>query len=477
MTIRSLFKDDLGWQELEVEVQLLRGLPRLQIVGRADHSIKESALRLKSAFEQLGWPWPRARQVVVNLRPSYLKKMSAGLDLPIALALAKALGVQSPLFESDEAIYAFGELSLSGDLTTSEDLSLWPAHLVRGPVITGDCASALPFDRFELKHLSRLSAPELKPRAPLEQFLERPPLSPLGWPKSAAQLIEVLAAGQHHGLIAGPAGSGKTTLISGYSALLPTPKEKSFHWGRALHLERGETLKWRPLVQPHHSITPASMTGGGVPLKAGALSLAHGGLLVMDEYLEFDPRIQEALREPLERKSISLHRGNRSQTMPTNFQLLATTNLCPCGKLVPGRSQTSCRYSLSRCRSTLERLSGPMLDRFDILALSHQWQQRGPRIESEAIFSRVSKAHEFQEQLQRSTPNKDLELNELEGFVTPHLLSLLPGSEISLRRRRAILRVSRTLADLDLSEVILKRHLVQAMELALRPFLEIEQLG
>ena len=476
VAVQSIFKDESGWQLLEVEVQLVRGLPKLQILGRADSSIKEATLKLKSIFDQLGWPWPKHQQIVVNLRPSYLRKMSAGLDLPIAIGIAQAMGMNFDQFKSQGVLIAYGELSLSGQLLTPDDLEFWPIDLIQRPVLTGLCKAPLPFDTYQARTLKDLAQSVLQPKKALSDFIHRPSLSCLKWPKPVARLLEVLAVGQHHALLAGPAGSGKTTLINEYQALLPPPTEHTFHTTRIMHKERGHDLQWRPVIQPHHSISSTAMTGGGIPLRPGAVSLAHGGVLVLDEYLEFDAKIQESLREPIEKKTISIWRGGKSQLLPANFQLLATTNLCPCGKWVPDpTSQVSCRFSASKCRATLQRLSGPMLDRFDILSLSHRWQTFEERIETAHIFDLVQKASEFQRQRQGESANKDLEFDALESFLHPHVKDCLPGPEFSLRRRRALLRVARTIADLDLSENILKRHLNEAMGLAVHPFLEIEK--
>ena len=202
---------------------------------------------------------------------------------------------------------------------------------------------------------------------------------------------------------------------------------------------------WRAFINPHHTTSPLSMIGGGSPLFLGEISKAHGGMLLLDEYLEFHPKVQEALREPLEKGEIRLVRKGKCMVFPSQFLLVATSNLCPCGDYEPYKS-IPCSYSLRRCQSHLDRLSGPMMDRFDLLIFSQDWKGE-KTVSLNALKKEVEQAYLFR--LKRRLQNKvnaHLDLNELEKMMPPELINLLPEHS-SHRRKRALIRVARTLSD------------------------------
>ena len=211
---------------------------------------------------------------------------------------------------------------------------------------------------------------------------------------------------------------------------------------------------WRPFVAPHHSIPVMSMLGGGSPPIPGEISRAHGGVLVLDELLEFHSYVRESLREPIESKSITISRRGVSCQFPANFLLMATTNLCPCGDYVPQRP-TRCRFPLARCRSYLDKMSGPLLDRFSIISFSHQW--RGEfEVSLSKIGENIRRAREFGKRSRGQTlNNSELDLRTLEGFIDDFTLkNLLPSFEDSHRRKLAMLQVARSLADMEEQEEV-----------------------
>ena len=197
----------------------------------------------------------------------------------------------------------------------------------------------------------------------------------------------------------------------------------------------------------------------------------------MDEYLEFHPRVQEALREPMEKGKICISRRGQSENFPARFLLVAATNLCPCGDLVPGQA-ARCSYSLRRCFSHLERLNGPMLDRFDILAFSTQWKKGELSVPLESIYKKVMRAYEFRQKRKQSKVNSCLSLQELESSLNPFLRKTQYISGVSSKRRKkAVLKVARTLADLSKEKEIKAQHIEQAKELSLIPFMQMKNRG
>jgi magnesium chelatase family protein len=221
--------------------------------------------------------------------------------------------------------------------------------------------------------------------------------------------------------------------------------------------------RWRPLEAPHHSITPQAMVGGGSPIFPGVISRAHGGFLVMDEFLEYHPMVLEALREPIESGYIiHARRGDRLR-FPANFQLIATSNLCPCGKLNPVPNATihrDCRIRLNRCASVLRRLSGPIMDRFDILQITNSWLHRGERISWLKIRDTVDAARAFRQQ---------------RGVVKDILPDWLRDLGHSHRRSQSLLRVARALADLRESPAIESTDFQQAYERVVVPMEALRQ--
>jgi magnesium chelatase family protein len=279
----------------------------------------------------------------------------------------------------------------------------------------------------------------------------------------AARSLLLAAHLQLHVLVAGPQGSGKTTWARALHALSAVP-DRAQALARADLLGDAELdLRWRPCEQPHHSITAQALVGCGFPLQPGVITRAHGGILLLDEFLEFPAAALEALREPVESGIIELARRGWRRRLPAKFQLVATTNLCPCGKLNPERrNQHSCPHSLVRCRSVCERLSGPVLDRFDMMIFSHKWQQRS---------SRSVRLHTLL-----------LKLDELDQFAVgrPQAPARLPEHwdllDLSHRRRQSLLKVARGLADLDGETKIHEHHYSTAAGLVLAPATQVASI-
>lgn len=288
------------------------------------------------------------------------------------------------------------------------------------------------------------------------------PLLPIqqSYSEEQARLISILAVGGHSALLAGAAGSGKTTLAKAVSSFLPEPDAAEFLQLKKIHREFGTSLDWRPVVKPHHSTPIMAMIGGGSVPFAGEISRAHGGLLILDELLEFSPTVQESLREPFEEGKMRVYRAGKLIEYPAKAQILATTNLCPCGDWTPQMKNPNCRYSMSKCQSYSSKLSGPLVDRFDILFFHQQIGEI--KISGRDLFEKIKTAQMFARKRSKREHLEDL------GETAKKIY----GDETytSQRRKISVLKVARTLADLDLSLRIEMPHLKQAMGLAVHPF-------
>jgi len=466
-------KHEGEWKPLEVEVSLRKGIAAVKFLGLPDQVAKESVERLKPAFDRLQLPWPKSHIVTINLRPTHLKKHSKGLDLPIALGILAELGFDREL-RIDDTKYYYAEVDLEGRLHVPSDLEHFLPLKKETTVITGQSDQQNYFHTERWQNLRSYQSPVKTEAITVRSQLKRPALSDVSFSKTTAKLIQILAVGEHNALLAGPAGSGKTTLTGAIHQVLRDPNET-----QARSIQRAQSWfhkseVWRPITNPHHTTPVVAMLGGAVPISAGEVTRAHGGVLVLDELLEFSSRVLEGLREPIESGFITVARRGACQKLPAKFQLIATTNLCPCGSFVPGRP-AGCRFSLRKCKSTIERLSGPLLDRFDVLAFSHKWS--GDRVVGlKQIFDQCHAAFDFQT-LQRRPPARSLGFDELKSQLHPDVLVAgLVGENLSMRRQRALLRVARTLADLSQKEVIDFEHLNQAYSLTMGHFEDMEKL-
>ena len=451
------------FQPVEAQLNLLPGLPEVKFSGLADMSVRESATRLKSAFQAQGFHWPGRQQIVVNLSPASIKKTGAGMDLALALALLWKTGQIDLSYLKSERIDAYGEVGLNGEVKAPLDWDLLPSSespLLTGPLEKTNYRESL----YSASNLKDMRGARLCPVSDWKSRLKRPAPPEIRFSRSAGRLLQLSALGEHSLLLCGEAGSGKTTIAETLFHLLKPPKKSL--WEASRLFWRDDRLSWRPCLSPHHTTSPQSMIGGGSALFPGEISKAHGGQLIMDEYLEFHPKVQEALREPLEKGEIRLVKNGKSALFPAEFLLTATANLCPCGDYVPGRP-VHCSYSLKRCQSHLDRLSGPMLDRFDLLAFSHQWK-------GEKAVSLLELQQELEEAFQFATeargqkvPNGRLSLRELEKISKKSLP--LPETP-SHRRKRALLRTARTLADLEGKKEISGAHLEAAYGFSTKNF-------
>lgn len=468
MKFFSFVREGCSLKPVEIQVNLLPGLPEVRFSGLVDTGIKESITRLKSSFRSMGYKWPR-QQMLINLSPANIKKSSLGMDLALSTAiLHKTSQLKLDFFPNKSQIFMYGELDLHGNVTAPRDWMSLPLN-AEDCLITGALNNKNYRDNnYLVTSLKDLKKPSKMLVEDWTQELKKPELPDIYFSKEASLILQAVAVGEHNILLCGESGSGKTTLAENLYYLLQTPRKKTWQEARLLNYNLEKQTSWRPCLSPHHSTTALSMIGGGSPLFLGEISKAHGGLLIMDEFLEFHPKVQEALREPVEKGHIRLVRRGQTETFPAEFLLVATSNLCPCGDYLPEKP-ISCSYSLRRCQSHLQRLSGPMLDRFSLLTFSNQW--KGEKTESlRDIHQKILKASYFRKQKRKQELlNDKMPFKDLKTMVDQKTLDYLPEN-ISQRRTQSLLRVARTFSDLEGVEEISHSAIQKSFQYTIKNF-------
>ena len=465
MHFRSLIRVRHAIQIIEVELSLVPGLPQIVFLGLPDQALKESAIRIRSAIRAQGFRFPPAQRVLVQLKPSHVKKSSRGLDLAVAAALLWETEQIPPPPSGRPLLY--GELTLKGEVRRPDDFEDFIYSTGHAePVWTGP-GGDLPVETFELNSLNSLQHPVVRAANTVSRALKRPSCPVPSFDAHTAELGAIIAAGEHSALITGPPGVGKTTLADSIASWIEAPTESI----------RGD-LMWRPVHRPHHSVTSAAMVGGGAALWAGEIAKADQGVLILDDCLEFGMETQDALREPMDTGSICIARAGESKTFQTRVLVLATSNLCRCGRFLPGPQDTSrCTCRSHDRRKILTRLTGPFADRFAILIVMNDELPKGRMMTATEIQSRVAKAIEFRRDRGQTEPNGWTDTEDIIDRLTPYqrtqFLDDVPWA--SRRRRIAMLRVARTLADLDHSACIRDEDLVRALELCARTHRMLEE--
>ena len=470
-----------------VEVHLANGLPSFQIVGLPEAEVKESKDRVRAALQTSRFEFP-ARRITVNLAPADLPKESGRFDLPIALGILAASG-QIPIKRLAEYEFA-GELALTGELRpvrgalamtykASRDgrAFILPQNSAREAFLVKSATVYPATSLLEVcAHLAGQS--ELVPCAEIEgaERATYPDLMEVKGQSQPKRALEIAAAGQHSLIMAGPPGTGKSMLAARFPGILPEMTEDEALESAAIQSLgagfRTENWKRRPFRSPHHTASGVALVGGGGHPRPGEISLAHHGVLFLDELPEFSRSVLEVLREPLESGCITISRAARQADFPARFQLIAAMNPCPCGYL--GHHNNKCRCTPDQVSRYRARISGPLLDRIDlhieVPALREDELIAAASGETSAMVrGRVQAARDIQMQRQGKS-NAQLGSQEVDAFCAADdagaalLKQAISRLNLSARAYHRILKIARTIADLAGGGAIKTNHIAEAIQ-------------
>ncbi len=491
--VRTISFFGVSVEEVDVQVQILNGLPSFTIVGLPDKAVAESRERIRASLFSMGISFPPKR-ITVNLAPADVQKEGSHYDLPIALALLSAMGFISQ--EDISNVIAMGELSLTGDIArvlgvlpasvyakNNNRVFICPEVSSQEAVWVNDGLVLAPKNLISL--VNHFKGVQFLPKpVPDKSKVKDLTVSTCGCFSEikgqfvAKRAMEVAAVGGHNLLMLGPPGVGKSMMASRIVGILPPMTAEEALEVTTIHSlagkmnENGLILR-RPFRSPHHSASLAAIVGGGNNARPGEISLAHNGILFFDELPEFSRSVLESLRQPLESGEITIARANNHVTYPAKIQLISAMNPCRCGYL--GVAGKECSRAPKCGNEYLRKISGPLLDRIDIyidvpeVKIQDFLQDKSQLESSDAIRQRVIQAREIQyRRYGRSKTNSAIEGTELEKYLSDRgrnlLYSFVDKSKISARGFYRVIKLARTLADISAEDSISENHIAEALE-------------